>query len=76
MARTRMGQTSWVRNNAGPRSPRAGKKQITRPRNKRFKLKKLLPQSKRIQVKKNGQIVRTMKVNRKAYYFNGNTKRT
>ena len=44
------------------------------PSIKRFKLKKLIPQSRQVQVKKNGQIVRTMRVRKKAYYFNGNTR--
>ena len=58
-----------------PRDPRAGNKQITRPRDKQFKLKKLLPQSKRVQVKENGRIVRTRKVNRQAHYFSGRKNR-
>ena len=81
IARTRVGQTPYsasARANQSsssgrPRSPKAGNKQITRPRNKRFNIKKLIPQSRQIQVNKNGQ--RTMRVRKKAYYFNGNTRR-
>ena len=76
MARTRIGQTPYCASartsqsssSGRPRSPRAGNKKITRPRNKRFKIKKLIPQSRQIQVKKkNRQIVRTMRVRKNAY---------
>ena len=64
MARTRVRQTPWNRNNQ------------TRPRNKQFKVKKLLPESKKFQVKQNRRIVRTMNVKRIAHYFSGRKKRT
>ena len=83
MARTRIGQTPYsasarASESSGsrrPRSPRAGNKQITRPRNKQFKIKKLITQSRQIQVKKNESFVRTIRVRKKDYYFNTNTKR-
>ena len=75
MASTRVGQIPWNRNNR-PRSPRAGNKQITRPRNKQLILKKLLLESKkfRVQVKQNGRVVLTMNVKRIAHYFSGKKK--
>ena len=33
-----------------------------------IKIKKLLPQAKQVQVKKNGQVIRRMTVRRKSYY--------
>ena len=44
-------------------------------KNKRLKIKKLLPQSKVVQVKKNGVVIRTMKFRRKSY-FPGKKRRT
>ena len=35
---------------------------------KHIKIKKLLPQAKQVQVKKNGQVIRRMTVRRKSYY--------
>ena len=45
---------------------------VDRMKKTRFKIKKLLPQRKTVQIKKNGQVVKTMSVHRKSYYFNGN----
>ena len=36
-----------------------------------FKIKKLPPERKIVQIKKDGQVVKTINVNRKSYYFNG-----
>ena len=52
--------------------PGQGNKRITRKRKKEFKIKKLLPQLRTIQVKQNGQVIRTMKVHRKRVHFSGN----
>ena len=35
----------------------------------KFKIKKLLPEPKTVQIKKDGQTVKTINVNRKSYYF-------
>ena len=45
---------------------------VNRTRKPQFKMKKLLPQRKTVQIKKNGQVVKTISVDRKSYYFNGN----
>ena len=37
----------------------------------RFKIKKLILERKTVQIKKNGQVVKTINVNRKSYYFDG-----
>ena len=39
--------------------------------NPKFKIKKLLPETKTVQIKKSGQTVKTINVNRKSYYFDG-----
>ena len=49
---------------------------INRTRNKRtekpkFKIRKLLPEPKTVQIKKDGQTVKTITANRKSYYFDG-----
>ena len=49
---------------------------VNRTRNKRtekpkFKIKKLLPEPKTVQIKKDGQIIKTITANRKSYYFDG-----
>ena len=72
MARTKL----TVRRTLGPMfvtapGHRIGNKNIINRRNNRFKIKKLLPQTKQMQVKKNGQVLRTMNVRRKAIYFSG-----
>ena len=36
-----------------------------------FKIKEILPQQKTVNIKKNGQIVKTMNVRRKSRYFSG-----
>ena len=56
MTRKNIGQTPYSASARGtscgrPRSPRAGNKQIIRPRYQQFKIKKLIPQSRQIQVK-------------------------
>ena len=71
----RIGQTPWISEKRKTKRPQSEKKQITRPRDKQFKLKKLLPQSKKVHVKENGRVVRTMKVNRQAHYFSGRKNR-
>ena len=55
---------------------RIGNKNIMNRRNNQFKIKKLLPETKRIQVKKNGQVLRTMNVRKKAIYFSGKRRLT
>ena len=52
---------------------RIGNKNIMkrRLRNAPYEIKKLLPEYKRADVKKNGQIVRSMNARKKAIYFNG-----
>ena len=47
---------------------RAKRKQMGKPK---FKVKKLLPELKTVQIKKDGQTVETINVNRKSYYFDG-----
>ena len=42
-----------------------------RTKKPRFKIKKLLPERKIVQIKKDGQVVKTINVHRKSYYFNG-----
>ena len=53
-------------------APGQGNKWITRQRNREFKIKKLLPQAKAIQVKKNGQVITTMRAMQKTIHFSGN----
>ena len=48
---------------------RIGNKNIMNRRNNQFKIKKILPEAKPIQLKKNGQVLRTMNVHRKAIHF-------
>ena len=47
---------------------RTKRKRTEKPK---FKIKKLLPEPKTVQIKKNGQTVKTINVNRKSYYFDG-----
>ena len=47
---------------------RTRKKRTEKPK---FKVKKLLPEPKTVQIKKDGQTVKTINVNRKSYYFEG-----
>ena len=42
-----------------------------RTKKPRFKIKKLLPERRIVQIKKDGQVVKTINVHRKSYYFNG-----
>ena len=51
---------------------RFGNKNIMNRRQCMFKIKTLLPQSKQVEVKKNGQVVRRVTVRRKPHYFSGN----
>ena len=44
---------------------------VNRTKKPRFKIKKLLPERKIVQIKKDGQVVKTINVHRKSYYFNG-----
>ena len=46
----------------------AGVKRIKTARNKNYKVKKLLPTFKKVNVKKGGVVVRTMTVRRKAHF--------
>ena len=50
---------------------RIGNKYVMNRRNVSFKIKKLLPEAKRVQVKKNGEVLRTMNVRRKTIFFTG-----
>ena len=54
---------------------RIGNNNIMDRRNSMFKIKTLLPQALRVEVKKNGQVVRRVNVRRKSHYFTGNRKR-
>ena len=47
---------------------RTRKKRTEKPK---FKIKKLLPEPKTVQIKKDGQTVKTIYANRKSYYFDG-----
>ena len=47
---------------------RTRKKRTEKPK---FKIKKLLPEQKTVQVKKDGQTIKTITANRKSYYFDG-----
>ena len=47
---------------------RTKRKQTEKPK---FKIKKLLPEPKTVQIQKDGQTVKTINVNRKSYYFDG-----
>ena len=53
-------------------APGRGNKRLTRQRNKEFKIKKLLPEPITVDVKKNGQVIRNMRVHRKTIHFSGN----
>ena len=44
------------------------KKRMEKPK---FKIKKVLPEPKTVQIIKDGQTVKTINVNRKSYYFDG-----
>ena len=44
---------------------------VNKTKNPRFNIKKLLPESKSVQIKKDGQVVKTINVHRKSYYFDG-----
>ena len=44
---------------------------VNRTKKPRLKIKKLLPKRKIFQIKKDGQVVKTINVHRKSYYFNG-----
>ena len=46
---------------------RAVKQRMIKP----FKIKEILPQQKIIDIKKNGQIIKTINVRRKSRYFSG-----
>ena len=72
MARTKL----TVRKTLGPMfvtapGHRIGNKNIMNRRNNQFKIKNLLLETKDVQVKKNGQFIRTMNVRRKSIYFSG-----
>ena len=47
---------------------RTKRKQTEKPK---FKIKKLLPEPETVQIKKDGQTVKTISVNKKSYYFDG-----
>ena len=47
---------------------RTKRKRTEKPK---FKIKKLLPEPKTVQIKKDGQTVKTINVNRKSYHFDG-----
>ena len=76
MTRTKLTVRQLYTDNNGNRNSRGkpgqGNKRITRQRNRNFKLKKLLPRTKINQVKKNGQVIRTVNVRRKTIHSNGN----
>ena len=44
---------------------------VNRTKKPRFKIKKLLPERRIVQIKKDGQVVKTRNVHRKSDYFNG-----
>ena len=44
---------------------------VNRTKKPRFKIKKLLLERKIVQIKKDGQVVKTINVHGKTYYFNG-----
>ena len=52
-------------------APGLGNKRLTKQRNKEFKIKKLLPQPITVDLKKNGQVIRKMRVRRKTIHFSG-----
>lgn len=70
MARTRLGQTGRPRNTNFDLRRVAAAKEIKRSRVnvKDIKIKVLLPQSKNIEVKQKGQVVRHMRVRRKSIF--------
>ena len=70
MARTRGGLNNLARLRRDYFENRrfAAQKEIQQRRNARFKIKKVIPQRRVIQVKKHGNIVRTMNVRRCAIY--------
>ena len=44
---------------------------VNRTKKPSFKIKKLLPEPKTVQIRKNGQAIKNINVHRKSYYFNG-----
>ena len=44
---------------------------VNKTKKPRFKIKKLLPERRIVQIKRYGQVVKTINVNRKSFYFNG-----
>ena len=44
---------------------------VNRTKKPRFKIKKLLPERRIVQIKKDGQVVKTINVHRKSFDFNG-----
>ena len=50
---------------------RIGNKNVLKKRNNEFKIKRLLPQTKTVQIKKNGHVGTMMRVRRKTTYFTG-----
>ena len=44
---------------------------VNRTKKPRFKIKKLLPERKTAQIRKNGQVIKNINVHRKSYYFDG-----
>ena len=44
---------------------------VNRTKKPRFKIKKLLPERKTVQIKKDGRLVKIINVHRKSFYFNG-----
>ena len=71
MARTKVTARANYNRRKGQfhRRPRSGIKSIEgRIRNRDIKIKQIIPQSRNIDVKKNGQVVRRMVVRRKTIY--------
>ena len=56
---------------AGARARSNQIKIVNRTKKPRFKIKKLLPERKNVQIKKDWQVVKTINVHRKSFYFNG-----
>ena len=44
---------------------------VNRTKKPRFKIEKLLPERRIVQIKKDGQVEKTINAHRKSYYFNG-----
>ena len=44
---------------------------VNRTKKNRFKIKKLLPERKTVQIKKDGWLIKEINVHRKTFYFNG-----